>query len=159
MTFFNQNQFTKNLNYPLYKLMRIFPLSYDIHYLMQRYKTENKMKLANEYDTIKTTYLTLYHYGFGDLVLEELDYLNQVNPTKTAYKLTMAKVQTKLKQYNKAVVGMSSEFFDKRQRVLITDETLPTIFPKSFWPIVKRYSNKYNVDPYLALAIMPLQHY
>ena len=53
-----------------------------------------------------------------------------------------------------ALLGMSGEFFDKRQRILVNDETLSTIFPKAFWPLVKKYSFRYKVDPYLVLAVM-----
>ena len=87
------------------------------------------------------------------MVLEELSYLSQINQ-QSLYKLVRSAIQIKMKDYHGAVRGMSGEFFDKRQRILVNDETLSTIFPKAFWPLVKKYSFRYKVDPYLVLAVM-----
>ena len=45
--------------------MRLFPLSFDIHYLMQRYKSESKQQLTSSYRATYNKYERLYKYGFG----------------------------------------------------------------------------------------------
>ena len=104
-------------------------------------------------------YLKLLDLGLGEWASEELHYAllsntySPANKAKSAY--TLAYLYHQIGNHSGALQTLSKYGIGLTPRYgIISQEVAKLAYPRPYWDSIKDYSKKWDVDPYLVLAIM-----
>jgi|GEM_PF-6519389 len=136
-----------------------FPLSYYSYQILQSSFSEDSVEF--EKPVLQKKYQNLYRMGLGDLAIEEMRYA-QFKDKKTQ------ELQDNVQLLQQEFL-LSSKKDDAFEMLSMLQQRLPYqwiqsgripkflvrfFYPKTYWGTVLKYANKYQVDPYLVLAII-----
>lgn len=114
----------------------------------------NNNAIEEEPNFIRAKELSVF--GMNEDAINELYKLMERVSFSKGSLLMINKALYDLGEYHRSVKNIIQNFYDKTE---IGGSDLPDYFwelayPQGYWPIANEYANRYNLDPYLVLAIM-----
>ncbi|MCP4050555.1 MAG: transglycosylase SLT domain-containing protein [bacterium] len=134
----------------LYEGVRRIPVSYYTARILKKYFSNASV------DKLDQKYQLLYRMGLGELAAEESAYLESVFRQNNHKEILQNIILLdKMGEHNKVIKILNKRF--SRYRIdygSLPAGFIPYLYPLVNWGTVKRYADKYKVDPYLIMAVM-----
>ena len=132
--------------------MRVLPINYHVGQLLRQYYGRS----ARPSVQVLPKYNWLYDVGFGNLAIDELTYRGARSHSNSFDNFSSrATLMNQMDDYYKAI-DILSEFItaSEQQQLRLSPHLIKLAYPRAYWDIVKKYGKRYDVDPYLLLALM-----
>ncbi|MEK6681278.1 MAG: transglycosylase SLT domain-containing protein [Nitrospirota bacterium] len=114
----------------------------------------NNNAIDGETNFIRARELSVF--GMNEDAINELYKLMERVSFNKASLLMINKALYDLGEYHRSVKNIIQNFYDKTERggSDLPDYFWELAYPQGYWPIANEYAKRYNLDPYLVLAIM-----
>ena len=132
--------------------MGLVPLNYSTWATAKRLETTTRPEPSQKYEW-------MYERGLRDLAIEEIDYRlhksRRIDFKKWYVKAVL--MQRKRSYYDMVEALQLLKVRSGQERESLPGYLMPFLYPRPYWHLVKYHAEKYELDPYLLMAIMRSQ--